>query len=134
MRHRRLLQIGGRAGRVEKEMGGGAVRCRAEVGKRGREGPRVWHHSSDHRVRMASGGVVEGSSARSQWRRAGEHGRAAGCGQRGAARLTGEAQWQRGLVSEVGCGRERGKRGSAAAGHRSAGPGRTVPDAIQTRF
>jgi hypothetical protein len=56
-------------------------------------------------------------------------------GEGGRAQLTGGAGRQRGLVSVMGCGRERGKQGSAAAGHRQAGPASTLPGgAVQTRF
>jgi hypothetical protein len=33
-------------------------------------------------------------------------------------------------VSAVGCGRERGERGSAAVGCRQVGPGSTVPSGV----
>jgi hypothetical protein len=90
---------------------------------------------SDRRAGMASGGAVEGSSARSRWRRAGEQGRVTGHGRCDAARLTGGAGRQRGPVSATGCGREWGKRGSTVAGHRQVDPASTVPGgAVQTRF
>jgi hypothetical protein len=70
----------------------------------------------DREARMALGGVVRGSIVRSRRRRAGEQGRAAGRGRHGAAWLTDGAERQRGPMSAAGCGRERGKRGSTAAG------------------
>jgi hypothetical protein len=85
-------------------------------------------------VGTAPGGAVRGNSVRSQRRWAGEQGRAVGRGRRGATRLTGGVGWQRGPVSAVGCGRERGKRGSMAVGRRQADPGRKVSGAIQTQF
>jgi hypothetical protein len=52
-----------------------------------------------------------------------------------AARLTGGAELQRGPMSAARCGRERGKRGSAAVGHRQASPTNTVSGGVvQTRF
>jgi hypothetical protein len=133
VRHRRLLQIGRHAGRAEREMGGGVgsvPRGGRKTGERG--GSRAWHGSTDRGVGMAPGGAVEGGSARSRWRRAGEQGRETWCG---TARLIGGAGGQRSPVSAVRCGRETGKKGSTTAGHRQAGPTSTVPGSVvQTRF
>jgi hypothetical protein len=56
-------------------------------------------------------------------------------GRRGAAdvvqtRLTGGDRMSRRPSVSGGCGRERGQRGSAAAGWQQAGPGHTVPGAV----
>jgi hypothetical protein len=98
VRRRRLLQIGGRAGKAEREMGGGgSARCRTEEGKWEREkGGAARGRQPDHEAGMAPGGAVGGGSARSRRRRIGEQGRAAGCGRCGATQLIGGVGRQRG--------------------------------------
>jgi hypothetical protein len=124
VRHRRLLQISGRAGSAEREMGrrgGSAQACHMAEEERQKEGV-ARGRQLGHGAGMAPGGAVGGDSAWSRLRRAGEQGRERG--KRGSA----AAGWPK-------CGRETGKRGSAAAGHRRVGPSSTVlGSVVQTRF
>jgi hypothetical protein len=55
------------------------------------------------------------------------NGREGGGGVPGAAVGSAGPGGNRAQWSMVGCGRERGKRGGAAAGHRQVGPSSTVP-------
>jgi hypothetical protein len=132
VRRRRLLQIGGCVGRGEREMGGGRLGAtwRKENGRE--RGPRARHSRVDHRVGMALGGTIRGGSACSWQRQAGEQRRAAGRGRRGAGATN---RWGLGESKAQRQRRGAGGRGvSEAAGHRQAGPGRTVLGAVQTRF
>jgi hypothetical protein len=71
--------------------GGGRSRVPHDGGEREKEVGVVWGRQLDRGAGMALGDVVGGGSARSWRRRAGEQGRAAGRGRRGAAWLTGGA-------------------------------------------
>jgi hypothetical protein len=106
--------------RAEREMGGGGWLGATRRKENGREGGggSTRHGSTECGVRMAPGGAVGGDSVCSRRRRAGEQGRAARRGRRGAVRLTGGARRQWVQVSAVGHGWERGKRGSTAVGRR----------------
>jgi hypothetical protein len=69
---------------IEGNGGGGSARaCHAAEGER--EKGAAQGRQLDRMVGMALGGVVRGGSTRSQWRRAGEQGRAAGRRRRSAA-------------------------------------------------
>jgi hypothetical protein len=79
-----------RGGEQEREMGGSA-QCHMEEGKWEREralGTVV--NNTDHEVRMAPSGAVGGGSARSWLRQAGEQGRVARRGRRGAVDRWGQ--------------------------------------------
>jgi hypothetical protein len=114
--------------------GGGRLGAAGRKGNGRERGAQARHGSADRVVGMVLGDAVRGGSACSWWRWASEQGRAAGHKRHGAVRLTGRAGQQRGPVSAVGCGRERGKQGSMAVGHRHAGPATQCQGAVQTRF
>jgi hypothetical protein len=74
---------GGSVAQGEKEEGKGeGVDVGAPRGRGRRKERRglAWGQQSDWIVRMALGGTIGGSSARSRWGRAGEQGRAVGVG------------------------------------------------------
>jgi hypothetical protein len=87
--------------------------------------------SADRGVGMALSGTVGGGSMRSQQRWAGKHGRAAGCGRRRAARLTGGAEWQRGPMVNGGVREEERKARQCGGGAPTGGPG---PHSVGARF
>jgi hypothetical protein len=101
--HRRLLQIGERAGRAEREMGGGGwggVGSDVPHGG-GRKRERWGGRLSDRGAGMTLDGAVGGGSACSRRRRAGELGRAAGCGRRDTADRWGRAAMGPGVSGRV---------------------------------
>jgi hypothetical protein len=112
--------------------GGGSAWCRVEEGKRERErAPSATVSTTDRGVGMALGSAIRGGNARSRWRRAGEQGRAAGRGQRGATRLTGGAGRQWRPVVSSGVREEERKARQHDGGAPIGGPG---PHSAEVRF